>query len=78
MDREDRLDWVHRWQQRLILAFLIYCFVVAGISAGWAIYVVLWGGAHEQTERAFHIFKILMDAGIAALVGFFAIKRFEK
>jgi hypothetical protein len=77
-EHEDRLEWVLRWQQSLILVFLAFCLVAAAVAGGWALHIELWGGDAEQTERAHHIFEILMDAGIAALVGFFAIKRFEK
>jgi hypothetical protein len=77
-EQEDRREWVLRWQQNLVLLFLMFVLLTAIVASGWAMHIELWGGTEQQTERAHHIFEILMDAGIAALVGFFAIKRFEK
>jgi len=77
-DKKDRVEWITHSQQKLMFMFLVFVIALICISSSWAMYIFMSYGNSHQVELAKDIFKVLMESGIAAAVGFFAIKAFEK
>ena len=78
LNRHDRLENAAKWQQRFMLVFIavvLASLVALGLGAG---FVILLDDSGPHVDIAWHMLAILVDASIAATVGFFAVKTFER
>jgi len=77
-DSLDRMEWSARWQQRLVLTFIGFVLLFLCAAAVWAFWILALTIKSPHEDMAHDIVKLLIESGIAALIGFFAIKTFEK
>ena len=75
---DDRMESSALWQQRLVLAFIGFVLVFLCFAAAWSFVVLISTDKSPRVEVAHDLVKLLIESGIAALIGFFAIKTFEK
>lgn len=77
-DRRDRLEKSLSWQQKIVMFFLLYVVVMLMLMGIVASFILFVGGDERQMELSKDVIKLIVESGIAALIGFCAIKIFEK
>jgi hypothetical protein len=74
----DRLEWLKFTQQIFVLGFMIATFLIWVTLATWSAYQLMSHVNNANHETAKTILNTLLESGLAAIVAFFMIKRFEK
>jgi hypothetical protein len=75
---EDRLEWLKRMQQILVLVFMGVTLSIWTVLATWAAIELMFFNNGHLTDLSEKVLGMLLESGLAAIVAFFAIKRFEK